>query len=366
MSFALLLIAATYGLVRLSFGLLLPDVQRDLGFGADFAGVISAGGSALYVVGAVVGFFAARMPRALIATAAASAALGATTMALATNPVVFAVAAAVGSTGAGLASPGVVGVLRAHPATASRPAFQGIANSGTGPGLVAAGLLALLLLPEWRIVWAVAAVVAVVAGVGVLRASRSPAPSDRRAALPPAPWFLAHARPTAAALAFGAGSAAVWTFGRVALVDAGMDAVSSTLVWIALGVGGAAVAFTSPRMSAAGPGRTWVLTCALAAGATLALTATGGNFAVAIVASAVFGWAYTAATGALIGWTAQIDAGRSAAGTALLFIVLVAGQGIGAGVLGMLVDPWGYTIVFVVASVVLVGAAAGAVRAPRS
>ncbi|MBQ9918842.1 MAG: hypothetical protein IJO71_16800, partial [Microbacterium sp.] len=110
-SFALLLIAATYGLVRLSFGLLLPDVQRDLGFGADFAGVIAAGGAALYVVGAVVGFFAARMPRALVATAAASAALGATTMALATNPVVFAVAAAVGSTGAGLASPGVVGVL---------------------------------------------------------------------------------------------------------------------------------------------------------------------------------------------------------------------------------------------------------------
>ena len=366
MSSALLLIAATYGLVRLSFGLLLPDVQRDLGFGADFAGAISAGGSALYVVGAVVGFFAARMPRALVATAAASAALGATTMALATNPAVFAVAAAVGSIGAGLASPGVVGVLRAHPATASRPAFQDIANSGTGPGLVAAGLLALLLLPEWRIVWAVAAVVAVVAGVGVLRASRSPAPSGRRAALPPAPWFLAHARPTAAALAFGAGSAAVWTFGRVSLVDAGMDAVSSTLVWIALGVGGAAVAFTSLRMSAAGPGRTWVLTCALAAGATLALTATGGNFAVAIVASAVFGWAYTAATGALIGWTAQIDAGRSAAGTALLFIVLVAGQGIGAGVLGVLVDPWGYTSVFVVASVVIVGAAAGAVRAPRS
>ena len=75
----------------------------------------------------------------------------------------------------------------------------------------------------------------------------------------------------------------------------------------------------------------------------------------------VFGWSYTAATGALIGWTGDIDAERPAAGTALLFVVLVAGQGAGAAALGGLVEPWGYAGVFAVASVVLLVATLGAV-----
>lgn len=360
-AFALMLIAATYGLVRLAFGLLLPDVQSELGFGADVAGAISAGGSALYVVGAVVGFFAAGAPRVLVATAAGSAALGAAGMALATDTVVFAVAAAVGSAGAGFASPGVVGVLRSHPGTSSRPAFQDVANSGTRPGLVAAGLLALALLPDWRIVWAVAAVVAVIAGVGVLLTSRSYVPPRGRPAVPPGRWFLAHARPIAAALALGAGSAAVWTFGRIALVDAGLDADSSAVAWIALGAGGAVVALTSSRTVAWGPRRVWVLTGVLAAVATVSVPLVAESFLAALGACVVFGWSYTAATGALIGWTGDIDAERPAAGTALLFVVLVAGQGAGAAALGGLVEPWGYAGVFAVASVVLLVATLGAV-----
>ena len=363
-AFALMLIAATYGLVRLAFGLLLPDIQNELGFSADVAGAISAGGSALYVVGALVGFFAAGAPRVLVATAAGSAALGAAGMALATDTVVFAVAAAVGSAGAGFASPGVVGVLRSHPGTSSRPALQDVANSGTGPGLVAAGLLALALLPDWRIVWAVAAVVAVIAGVGVLLTSRSHVPPRGRPAVPPGRWFLAHARPIAAALALGAGSAAVWTFGRIALVDAGLDAASSAVAWIALGAGGAVVAFTSSRTVAWGPRRVWVLTGVLAAVATVSLPLVAESFFAALGACVVFGWSYTAATGALIGWTSDIDAERPAAGTALLFVVLVAGQGAGAAALGGLVEPWGYAGVFAVASLVLLVATLGAVS-PR-
>ncbi|KEP75510.1 MFS transporter, partial [Microbacterium sp. SUBG005] len=81
---ALALIAATYGLVRLAFGLVLPDAQRDLGFDDALGGAISAGGSALYVVAALVGFVAAaRAPRAAVIAASASAAVGAAGMAMA-------------------------------------------------------------------------------------------------------------------------------------------------------------------------------------------------------------------------------------------------------------------------------------------
>ena len=65
---AVALIAVTYGLVRLAFGLVLPDAQRDLGFDAAVGGAISSGGSALYVLGAVVGFATAtRAPRSVVA-----------------------------------------------------------------------------------------------------------------------------------------------------------------------------------------------------------------------------------------------------------------------------------------------------------
>lgn len=334
---ALALIAATYGLVRLAFGLVLPDAQRDLGFDDALGGAISSGGSALYVVAALVGFAAAaRAPRAAVIAASASAAVGASGMAMAPDVVVFAAAAILGSAGAGLASPAVVAVLESHPATRGDSRAQTIANSGTGPGLVLAGVLALVLLPEWRVAWAVAAVCSALAGAAVVGVSRGLPTTGARMPLPPRSWFAAHVAPLTAALLFGAGSAAVWTFGRTLLVDAGLDETLSVVAWIALGVGGASVALTARLLAAWGPRRAWATTVVLAAATTVALPVSASGIVGALLVAAVFGWAYTAATGALIAWTTDLDADRAAAGTALLFVMLVLGQGVGAAVLGLL------------------------------
>ncbi|MDT0212204.1 hypothetical protein [Curtobacterium sp. BRD11] len=84
------LVAATYGLVRLAFGLFLPDVQRDLGFGADVGGAVSSGASVLYCTGAVVGFLLAdRAARWLVVVAALTAGLGAITTAASATTLVF-------------------------------------------------------------------------------------------------------------------------------------------------------------------------------------------------------------------------------------------------------------------------------------
>jgi len=86
---------------------------------------------------------------------------------------------------------------------------------------------------------------------------------------------------------------------------------------------------------------------------------------VAFAACAAFGWAYTAATGALIAWTAEIDAERAASGTALLFMLLVLGQAVGAVGLGALVDTAGYGTAFVLAALAaLLAAGLGRLR-PR-
>ena len=352
------LVAATYGLVRLAYGLFLPDVQRDLGFGADVGGTISAGASVLYCVGAAAGFLlAARAARSLAVVAAASAGIGALVMASSPDTAVFGTAAVVASTGAGLASPAMVQLVAGRVDDGLRDRAQAVVNSGTGPGLVVAGTLALVLLPDWRTAWAVAGVGTLAVGAAVAVAAGRPGRAPR-ASLPGRRWFGAQAAPVVVALLFGAGSSAVWTYGRSALVDAGVPTRLTVVAWVALGLGGAAVALTTRWTTALPPDRQWVLTSAVSALAVVTIGLVPQVVAVAFVACALFGWGYTAATGALIAWTGAIDPEHAAAGTSVLFVLLVAGQAIGAAAAGVLVGSAGTATTFLVASVVVAVASA--------
>jgi predicted MFS family arabinose efflux permease len=363
------LIAVTYGLVRLAYGLVLPDVQADLGLSAGTAGGIASGASLLYCVGAVVGFVqAARHPRALVVAAALTAAVGSVGMALAPDAAVFGAAAVLGSAGAGLASPALVEVVTRNIAPAGVSRAQTVVNSGTGPGLVAAGLVALVVLPDWRTAWLVAAGSAVLAGAAVLlldgagtdpRATETDTDTDGTGPRtdhtaphrPTRSWFRSHTAPLVAAGLLGAGSAAVWNAGRAALVAAGADRTTSIVAWIAIGVGGAAVVLTARRLADLGTRRTWAVTVAAVAAGTLALGLAPGLVVVALVACGVFGWGYTAATGALLTWTTEIDAERAPAGASMLFVVLVLGQAVGAAVAGSAADAVGYGATLVGAAV---------------
>ncbi|WP_267423666.1 MULTISPECIES: MFS transporter [unclassified Curtobacterium] len=370
------LIAVTYGLVRLAYGLVLPDVQADLGLSASAAGGIASGASLLYCVGAIVGFVqAGRHPRVLVVAAALTAAVGSVGMALAPGAGVFGAAAVLGSAGAGLASPALVEVVTRNVRPAGVSRAQTIVNSGTGPGLVAAGLVALVVLPDWRTAWLVAAGCAVLAGAAVLLLDTKHATgtgtgtdtgtdtdTDTPSPRPTRSWFRRHTTPLVAAGLLGAGSAAVWNAGRAALVAAGADRTTSIVAWIAIGIGGAAVVLTARRLADLGLRRTWVVTVTAVALGTLALGLAPGRVAVALVACVVFGWGYTAATGALLTWTATIDPERAPAGASMLFVVLVLGQAVGAAVAGSAVDAAGYGATLMGAAVVTALALVAATR----
>ncbi len=358
----LALIAATYGLVRLAYGLFLPDVQRDTGLQSGAAGWVSSGASALYCVGAVAGFLlAARLPRVLAALAAAVAGGGAVAMALSDGPLGFGVSAVVASAGAGLASPALVRIVAEQVPTALQSRAQAVVNAGTGPGLVVAGVLALVLLPDWRTAWALSGVFALVVGGVLLVSARGGGDAGAPVALPGRSWFTEHRAVFALALLFGAGSAVVWTFGRSALVAAGASAAVSVGAWVALGLGGAAVVVTTRWTSGMRARTLWTVTAGSVAVAVVVLGVVPAAVPLALLACAVFGWGYTAATGALIAWTTEIDAERSSAGTSMLFVALVLGQAVGAAGAGALVGPTGHAVTFVVGAVVT---AASAMLAP--
>jgi predicted MFS family arabinose efflux permease len=357
------LIAATYGLVRLAYGLFLPDVRADLSFGSTTAGMISTAASLLYCAGAVLGFFtAARHPRRLVVGATATAALGAAGMAASQQTALFAVFAVVGSAGAGLASPGLVSIVRRHTTGSAVDRGQAIVNAGTGPGLVAAGLLALALLPDWRAAWTVVAVFTLFVGAAVLLLDRPHAhlTTESGAGLPPRSWFTDHGYIVAAAFLMGAGSAAVWNFGRTVLVDAGSSDEISVLAWIALGIGGTAVIGTARPMSSLHPRTAWIVTSLTITAASAAFGLVPGSTIAALATCGAFGWGYTAGTGALIAWTTHLDAARASAGTSLLFVVLIAGQAVGATVVGLLI-PGGPGLAFVVAAAAALASTAAAI-----
>lgn len=360
------LIAATYGLVRLAYGLILPDVQSSIDLDDATAGMISSGASVAYCLGAALGLGADRHPRRLVVAASATAAGGSLAMALSPTVAAFTPATVVASTGAGLASPAMVALVARGVDVEHRATAQAVVNTGTGPGLVAVGLLALTL-PHWRATMVVAAVLTALAGLAVLRASgrrrgathdaAHDAGTDTAGRTHARRWWL----PLTCAVMLGIASAATWTFGRVLMVAGGTSATSSTVAWIAIGVGGAVAALTAGAVDRLSAPAAWSLSLVGVGAATAGLTLTSGSAVAAVgavVTCALFGWSFVAATSALIAWGADVSPGRAGAATAAFFVALVVGQAIGSTVLGAAADVVGLAGAFWLAAVTGLAAAA--------
>ncbi|WP_122817940.1 MFS transporter [Nocardioides pantholopis] len=351
------LIAGTYGLVRLAYGLFLPDIQASVSMSSAVAGYVSSGASAAYCVGALAGLAAPGRPRLLVVGAVATATLGSLGMASSEGLALFVPAAVLASAGAGFASPGLVAVVARNVAGPRGDRAQATVNAGTGPGLVAAGLLALLL-PDWRVGFAISAAFTAAAGLCVLLLDRPGAEAPRGGPTPRSlRWLPALAQPVAGAFLLGAASATVWTYGRAHLISSGASDTGSILAWMALGVGGTVTVLTARALGALPAQRAWLLTTAAAAVATAGLLAPG-PLAVVVLACGLFGWGFVAASSALIAWTAQLVPDRAASGTSVAFIALVLGQAAGSSAAGSLSDRVGLPTTFLLAALVTVLAAA--------
>jgi predicted MFS family arabinose efflux permease len=346
-------IAAMYGLVRLAYGLFLPDIQTELGLSAAVAGYISSASSLFYCVAAAVGFaLSHRLPRPLIVVAAATACVGVWGMSAANGIPAFGVFAVLSSAGAGIASPAMVSVVARNIDARRVDRAQAMVNGGTGPGLVVAGVLALLLLPEWRLSWMVIGVVTAACTLAVLAVDRpTPAPLEQHAGSPSVGWVAQHAGAIAAAVLMGAGSSAVWTYGRSLLVETGAGSERGTIsAWIVLGFGSAAVILTAKPMAKLTSTAAWMFSCGVMTAAILLLAVLPDLTAAALLGCFAFGWGFTAATSSLILWTTDIDAANAAAGTAMLFVALMFGQAVGATVLGAIITSAHFAPAFAVAA----------------
>jgi predicted MFS family arabinose efflux permease len=370
---AVTLIGATYGLARLGYGLFLPAFSRSFELTPALGGLLSSGASLLYCVAAAVGFrHAGNSPRTVTVLAGLAAAGGSTGIALAPGTGTFAAAVLLAGMGAGFASPALVELVRRNTEQSRQARLQSVVNSGTGFGVILAGILSLVLGDAWRIAWILAAVIAAASTLAVLHFDRG---TDARLGTPCAVASTSFSRsslrglsrPLVGAFAFGVGCAAVWVYGRAILEQAGgMSVGTSAGAWIALGAGGAGALLLAPWLAAHSIPTTWSTFTLVTAGATAVVGAAPGNTLLAYLAAGLFGLAYTAATSVLILWaaTASAPGGPSGAGaTSLLFTALVLGQAAGAPLAGFMVQAGSPILAFSVAA--LVCAASATAAGPR-
>ncbi|BBE23984.1 hypothetical protein MN0502_28670 [Arthrobacter sp. MN05-02] len=363
---AVALIAATYGLARLGYGLFLPAFSASFSLSPTVAGLTSSGASVLYCVAAAVGLrYAPGHPRAVTLLAGLSAALGSIGVACAQDTAMFTGAVLLAGTGAGFASPALVALVQRNTDPSRQGRLQSVVNSGTGFGVVAAGILSLVLGDAWRVAWVLIAAIALTSVLSVLRLDRilaAPAGNGPRRRDAPSLFarsaFRGLGRPLAGAFVFGLGCAAVWVYGRATLQESGgMAPATSAGAWMALGAGGACAILAARWLADHPVPTTWSVTTLGTAGATALLGTAAGNPVLAYLAAAAFGLAYTAATSVLILW-ASAAAGNSAAGTSLLFTALVLGQAAGAPLVGSLIEAGGPALAFSAAAVACAAGAA--------
>lgn len=337
------LVAVTYGVVRYGYGLQLPQLTAEFGLSPTTAGLIASGSFAAYcVAGLLARRIVPRSPRSALWLAAGLAAGGAGVVAAASSPTVVAAGVLVAGGAAGAASPALVQAVAAAVPTAREARAQAVVNAGTGVGVVAVGAAVLAAPQVWRPVWVVAAVAALVAAAVVDRRTpwaspSSPSPSsadgDGRGTGGPRPASLR--RPVVAAVVAGAGSAAVWTFGRdVVTTTGGLPERTTAALWVLLGAAAVLGASSGDVVRVLGLGRAWVLTAGLSGLATAALVLAPDRVGLVAGAAALFGGAYTALSGVLIAWAARVRPGAAGAATAVLFTALTAGQAVGAAVAG--------------------------------
>ncbi|ROO87048.1 putative MFS family arabinose efflux permease [Actinocorallia herbida] len=331
--------ASALGLARFAYGLLLPAMREDLGWSLAQAGALSAANGFGYLLGALLTPLAVRRAGdaaafrwSILLTAAALAATAAT----GSYPVLLALRAAAGLTGAVVFITGGVIAARLAARVASGAPLT-LYFAGTGLGIALSGAVVPALGGHWRTAWLVLGA----AGAAAAAVSWSAAPAG--AAPPSAAAGRARVRPlwrvAVAYLLFATGYITYITFLSAYLADRHASVAQVTLIWTVLGLAvvAAPVLWSGPLTTWPGGRALAVLLALLGGGAALALVspALPVVLASALVYGATFMCVPAAVTALIRGRTEPGDWTATLAAFTMLFAL---GQTAGPWLAGVLAD----------------------------
>lgn len=353
------LIGTCYGFARFAYGLFAPEFQQTFAISSTLSGVIGSGSYVGYCIAIVASLvLTERLGARRVAVAAGIVAtVGITIVAIAPSALVLAGGVLIAGSSTGIASPPLAAAVTRWVRASSQDRAQTVVNAGTGIGVLISGPIALVLVEQWRWVWATFAILAAAVTWWVHHAV-PPTDSEPGSDSGQPGWVPGTAALVAGSFLMGFSSIAVWTFGRDLVTTEGdASAVVSALMWTTLGVAGLVGALGGDLVTRAGLTRSWIAMMLAMSAATALLATAPASMSTIFAAAAVFGAAYISLTGLALLWSTRIYPERTSFGVGLCFFMIAAGQAVGAPAAGLVTDAAGATTAFYLcATLGLIGA----------
>lgn len=330
------LIAVTYGLARFAWGLMLPDITRDIPFTPRVAGFIAACSFVAYCLASLgAAPLTQRIgPRYTACVASLCATLGLVLLAIATAPWLLAAGLFIAGLSAGLASPSLAAAVSRVISPDKQPQINTLINAGTGAGIILSVPILMLLPGGWRAACVAFAVCALACLYPALRYLPGRGEDDSRAPAAGGVQLRKMGRLLTVAFISGVASAAWWSFGPDVLRQhVKVDAQAASMLWLVSGGAGIIGAFTGPLADRIGLNRMYRIS-QLCMGVPLLALAFGEGFSPWLIpAVALCGAGYITLSGVLLVYGAAASE-VPAAGVAAVFLLLAAGQVAGAMLFG--------------------------------
>ena len=343
------LIAVTYGMARFSWGLMMPEVAKEVSFSPQIAGVIAACSYLAYCLAIVctpllVSRFGPRMPAM---TAALAAAIGLILLALAYTPLMLAVGLFIAGTSAGLSSPALAEAVSQRISTHHQPQVNTVINAGTGAGIIISVPILLVMPGGWRMACMTFAALAIFCLLLIYRhipretrAKKAQNPFALRELFSPAMLRLAFI-----ALISGAASAAWWSFGPDILAHhLAVNARLRSLLWLISGAAGILAVFTGLLARYLSWTQIYRLSQLCMALPLLLMAFSQSYSGWLIPAVAMCGAGYVTLSGVLLVYAADVLRQAPATGVSIAFFMLAAGQVVGSALFGQIYAGYGVVI----------------------
>lgn len=355
----LAMIAVTYSLARLSFGLFLPDIANSLGMSERYGGFVGSTAYVSYSLSLLISSSLIKKfgQHKVNVIAGLTAVLGLLGIATAQSFLQLVISMFIASIGSGLASPALSQVTQNTLSKNKLDQGNTWINSGTSFGVILTGPIVLLFREHWRLSYFFFVVIAII----VLIWNYYSIPFDKKqkkVEIQKTNWLSVIYKAKfllLASLIIGISSSIYWTFSRSYLTtEYNMSTNESVVFWIIMGLAGilgGAAGLTIKKMGLSWSYRLLLLLLLIS----IVLLAVPSNLTV-YISAALFGSSYIFLTGLFIVWATRLFKTLSAMGVSISFLALGMGQSLGSFFAGKSIEMTSYSFSFVLfAGIGLIG-----------
>src|SRR5699024_6412233 len=347
------MIAATYGLGRFSFGLLLPEINKSLEMSAFVSGVVSSLFYLAYCITIVLStVITTRVgPRRMIILAGLSAFAGLLLMSVTPNAWVLALGVLFAGGSTGLVSPPYGAAISLWIKEGKQGKANTWINSGTSFGIILSGAGAILLSPNWRLTYLLYAILTFLILLWNFRAipkvgKRSKLMFQKgslsiKGVKGSIPLILS-------SLILGISTAPFWRFSRSFIEVAGdYSEWQLSGFWIVIGLFGVLGGLSGSLIEKRGLSFSYKIGGLLIASASIILSLSPEFLLTSYLSAGIFGSSYIFLSGVLLVWGIRVFITNASLGIGVPFLLLAVGQVIGSVLAGWFIGMWGYVTSFI-------------------